>query len=49
MNGCSAEWLLSAIQRAKASGRTYVIDAVCVQKQLCDMGNTIDAIKSFAP
>ena len=53
--GCLAERvftpddLRSAIQRAKASGRTYVIDAVCVQKQLCDMGNTIDAIKSFAP
>lgn len=38
--GCLAERvftpddLRSAIQRAKASGRTYVIDAVCVQKQL---------------
>lgn len=53
--GCSAERvvtpleLASALERAKKSGKTYVIDAICVKEQLCDMGNSIAAIKSWAP
>lgn len=53
--GCLAERvftpadLRAAIQRAKASGRSYVIDAICIKEQLCDMGGSIDAVKSFAP
>lgn len=53
--GCVAERvytpedLAAALKRAKASGRTYVIDAICVQEQLCDMGNDIANLKSFAP
>lgn len=47
------EELKKAIIRAKAAtratGRSYVIDAVCVKEQLCDMGGKIDAIKSWAP
>ncbi|MHC5227650.1 thiamine pyrophosphate-dependent enzyme [Enterococcus sp. LJL99] len=52
--GCQAERvfapdeLKAAIQRAKESGKTYVIDAICVQEQLCDMGPSLDKIKSFA-
>lgn len=41
--------LAAALQRAKASGRTYVIDAICVKEQLCDMGGNLAAIKSWAP
>lgn len=41
--------LAASIQRAKESGKTYVIDAICVQEQLCDMGGSIAACKSFAP
>lgn len=56
--GCEAERVYSpkelrmALVRAKAAndkGKTYVIDAVCVKEQLCDMGGSIDAIKSWAP
>ena len=53
--GCLAERvftpaeLAAALARAKESGRTYVIDAVCVKEQLCDMGGNIAAIKSWAP
>ncbi len=53
--GCKAERvftpeeLASAIQRAKKSGKTYVIDAICVPEQLCDMGASITGIKSWAP
>ncbi|MDL2319201.1 thiamine pyrophosphate-dependent enzyme [Eubacteriales bacterium OttesenSCG-928-A19] len=53
--GCRAErvftpeQLTEAIARAKASGRTYVIDAYCNNTQLCDMGGSIAAVKSFAP
>lgn len=53
--GCLAERVLTpddlqaAIGRAKASGRTYVIDAVCVNEQLCDMGTSIDAVKDWSP
>ncbi len=53
--GCLAERahtpdeLAAALARAKASGRSYVIDAICVKEQLCDMGGNLAAIKSFAP
>ncbi len=56
--GCKAERVYSpkelrmALERAKAAsdeGRTYVIDAICVKEQLCDMGSSIDAIKCWAP
>jgi tartronate-semialdehyde synthase len=53
--GCQAERvftpeeLAAAIDRAKASGSTFVIDAVCVKEQLCDMGGSISAVKSWAP
>ena len=57
--GCVAERVFSpkeleeALVRAKASvvasGRCYLIDAICVKTQLCDMGGSIDAIKSWAP
>lgn len=53
--GCKAERvfmpdeLRNALERAKASGKTYVIDAICVPEQLCDMGGNLAAIKSFAP
>ena len=57
--GCVAERVFSpdelkaALVRAKAStrasGRPYLIDAICVKTQLCDMGGAIDKIKSWAP
>lgn len=53
--GCEAERvttpdaLAAALVRAKASGKPYVIDAICVPEQLCDMGGSIAAIKSWAP
>ena len=57
--GCVAERvfspdeLRSALIRAKAStkasGRCYLIDAICIKTQLCDMGGSIAAIKSWAP
>ena len=43
------EELREALERAKAANKTYIIDAVCVKEQLCDMGNSIAAIKSWAP
>lgn len=49
----SPEELKSALVRAKASseasGRCYLIDAICIKKQPCDMGGSINAIKSWAP
>ncbi|MBO1305917.1 glyoxylate carboligase [Enterococcus sp. 669A] len=39
--------LKAAIKRAQDSGKTYVIDAICVQEQLCDMGSALDNVKSF--
>lgn len=53
--GCRGERVFTpqalgeALRRAKASGKTYVIDAVCVPEQLCDMGPSIASIKSWAP
>jgi tartronate-semialdehyde synthase len=53
--GCKAERvftpdeLKAALERAKASDKCYVIDAICVKEQLCDMGGSIAAIKSWAP
>ncbi len=56
--GCLAERvftpdeLSAALVRAKEAskaGKCYVIDAICVKEQLCDMGASIDAIKSWAP
>ena len=53
--GCQAERvftpeeLAAALKRAKASGSSYVIDAICVKEQLCDMGGSIAAVKSWAP
>lgn len=53
--GCKAERvftpddLAGALKRAKASGRTYVIDAICVNEQLCDMGTSLENVKSWAP
>lgn len=49
----SPEELASALTRAKAaskaSGRCYLIDAVCIKTQLCDMGVSIANMKSWAP
>ena len=39
--------LRAAIARAKASGKTYIIDAICAPDQLCDMGVNIEVCKSF--
>ncbi len=53
--GCQAERVFTpqelglALERAKASGKTCVIEAICVNEQLCDMGNSIDMIKSWVP
>ena len=57
--GCVAERVFSpdelraALTRAKAcsqaSGRCYLIDAICVKTQMCDMGGSIAAVKSWAP
>ncbi|MDR1572025.1 MAG: glyoxylate carboligase [Clostridiales Family XIII bacterium] len=53
--GCAAERvfgpdeLAAAIGRAKSSGRTYVIEAICDPKQFCDMGAGLDSCRSFAP
>lgn len=53
--GCIAERvtkpdeLAAALQKAKKSGKTYVIDAICQPDQLCDMGANLAACKSFAP
>lgn len=57
--GCVAERVFSpdelkgALVRAKASteasGRCYLIDAICVKLQACDMGGSIAAIKSWEP
>ena len=53
--GCQAERVFTpeelqkALERAKAANRPYVIDAVCLREQLCDMGGSIAAVKSFAP
>lgn len=53
--GCAAERvftpaeLASALRRAKQSGKTYVIDAVCAKEQMCDMGGSIAEVKSWAP
>lgn len=49
----SPEELRAALVRAKASteasGRCYLIDAICIKTQMCDMGGSISAIKSWAP
>ncbi|MDO4331967.1 MAG: thiamine pyrophosphate-binding protein [Eubacteriales bacterium] len=49
----SPEELSAALIRAKAasesSGRCYLIDAICIKTQLCDMGTSIASIKSWAP
>ena len=51
--GCQAERvftpeeLTAALKRAKAANCTYLIDAVCVPEQLCDMGGSIDNIKCW--
>lgn len=57
--GCKAErvftpdGLKAAILKAKQevvnNKRCYLIDAICVKTQLCDMGNSIDKIKDCAP
>lgn len=57
--GCLAERVFSpkelsaALVRAKAaseaSKRCYLIDAICIKTQLCDMGASIANIKSWAP
>ncbi len=57
--GCVAERVFSpqelkeALVRAKAStkasNRCYLIDAICIKTQLCDMGGSIANIKSWAP
>ena len=51
--GCAAERartpeeLQAAIGRAKAAGKTYVIEAVCAPGQFCDMGAGVDKCRSF--
>lgn len=57
--GCVAERVFSpdelraALVRAKAStkasDRCYLIDAICIKTQMCDMGGSIANIKSWAP
>ena len=53
--GCAGERvftpdeLKAALVRAKESGKTYIIDAICVKEQLCDMGGSLANVKSFAP
>jgi tartronate-semialdehyde synthase len=53
--GCLAERvrtpqeLAAALERAKTSGKCYVIDAVCEPSQLCDMGGNLAACRCFAP
>ena len=53
--GCLAErvhtpeQLKAALVRAKNSGKSYVIDAICLPEQLCDMGGNLENCKSFAP
>ena len=57
--GCVAERVFTpdelkmALKRAKivsrSAGRCYLIDAICAKTQLCDMGGSIAAIKSWAP
>lgn len=39
--------LSNALERAKASGKTYIIDAVCLPEQLCDMGGNIENCGCF--
>ena len=41
--------LRAALERAVASDKCYVIDAICEPEQLCDMGVALDNISSFAP
>jgi len=43
------EELSASIERAKTSGKTYIIDAICVKEQLCDMGGSLANIKCWAP
>jgi tartronate-semialdehyde synthase len=49
----SPEELKAALVRAKAStvasGRCYLIDAICIKTQMCDMGGSIANIRSWAP
>jgi len=49
----SPEELKAALVRAKASteaaNRCYLIDAICIKTQMCDMGGSIANIKSWAP
>jgi tartronate-semialdehyde synthase len=51
--GCEAEraftpqGLADALGRAKASGKTYVVEAVCAPEQRCDMGSALDNCKKF--
>lgn len=53
--GCKSERVFTpqelseALERAKCAHCTYVIDAVCVKEQLCDMGSKLDAIKCWVP
>ena len=53
--GCMAERvhtpedLAKALQKAKDSGRTYIIDAICLPEQLCDMGADLASCKIFTP
>ena len=41
--------LIRANASTEASGRCYLMDAICIKTQLCDMGGSIAAIKSWAP
>lgn len=41
--------LRAALERAVASNKSYVIEAICEPEQLCDMGVALDNIRSFAP
>ncbi len=53
--GCQAERVFTpeefaaALERAKASGCTYLVDTICIKEQLCDMGGSIAGVKSWAP
>ncbi len=41
--------LLRASKETANGGRCYLIDAICIKTQLCDMGASIANIKSWAP
>jgi len=41
------EELAAALERATSAKKTYVIDAICLPEQMCDMGANLESCKSF--